>query len=73
MKAEMSYVKPVSQLSKVKGAIIMQSIININPQTRTVLSQEAHSRRENNSKPYDLLFSMAFCFSLSIFLAACFC
>ena len=73
MKAEMSYVKLVFQSPYVQGLKIMKNIINVRPQTYFVLNDKTYYGRENNSNSYDLLFSIVFCFSLSFFLAACFC
>ena len=73
MKAEMFYVKPGFQSPYVQGLKIMKNIINVRPQTYFVLNDKTYYGRENNSKSYDLLFSIVLCFSLSFFLAACFC
>ena len=73
MKAEMFYAEPLFQLPDAQGLKIMKNIVNIPPQTYFVLNDKTYYGRENNSKSYDLLFSIVFCFSLSFLLAACFC
>ena len=73
MKAEMLYAEPLFQLPNAQGLKIMKNLMNIRPQTYFAHDDEAHFGREHNLKSYDLLFSIVLCFSLSFFLAACFC